>query len=113
MYDRQTEDALIAAAQRGLNVEIVLPQPSGSSGPSEDVARLLSRGVHVRYLNTDYMHAKLMIADGSRAFIGSENFSATSLDANRELGLLIAESGVIMTLNQTFQQDWGDAQDAA
>jgi len=77
------------------------------------VATLLRGGVHVRYISVVYMHAKLMIADGSRAFVGSENFSANSLDNNRELGLLIAEPSAIMTLSQTFQQDWDDAQDAA
>jgi phosphatidylserine/phosphatidylglycerophosphate/cardiolipin synthase-like enzyme len=55
----------------------------------------------------------MMIADGARAFVGSENFSANSLDDNRELGVLIADFGVITTLNQTFQQDWRNAQDAA
>ena len=113
MYDQQSEDALIADAQRGVDVEVILPQPSGSSGVDADVTRLLRGGVHVRYISTVYMHAKLMIADGSRAIVGSENFSANSLDDNRELGLLIADSSVIRTLSQTFRQDWGDAQDAA
>jgi cardiolipin synthase A/B len=113
MYDSQTEDALAAAAQRGVNVEVVLPQPSGSSGMSADVARLLRGGIHVRYISAVYMHAKLMIADGSRGFVGSENFSANSLDDNRELGLLIADPQVITTLNKTFQQDWGAAGDAS
>ncbi len=113
MYDQQSEDALIAAAQRGVNVEIILPQPSGSSGVDANVARLIQGGAHVRYISTVYMHAKMMIADGARAFVGSENFSAVSLDDNRELGLLIANTGVISTLKQTFQSDWSDAQDAA
>lgn len=113
MYDTQTEDALTAAARRGVNVEVVLPQPSGSSGMSADVARLLRSGVHVRYISSVYMHAKLMVADGSRAFVGSENFSANSLDDNRELGLLIADPQVITTLNQTFRLDWGAARDAS
>lgn len=112
MYDQAIEDALIATAQRGVTVEVVLPQPSGSSGASADVARLLRGGVHVRYITIVYMHAKLMIADGSRAFVGSENFSANSLDNNRELGLLIAEPQVITTLSDTFQLDWGHALDA-
>lgn len=112
MYDQQSEDALIAAAQRGVSVEVILPQPSGSTGPDADVARMLLGGVRVRYITTVYMHAKMMIADGSRAFVGSENFSANSLDNNRELGLLIADTSVITTLNQTFQQDWSDAQAA-
>jgi phosphatidylserine/phosphatidylglycerophosphate/cardiolipin synthase-like enzyme len=112
MYDQQSENALIAAAQRGVNVEVVLPQPSGSSSADPDVSRLLQGGVHVRYTSNVYMHAKMMVADGHLAFVGSENFSATSLDENRELGILIADQTVIATLTQTFQQDWSSAQAA-
>lgn len=112
MYDHQSEDALIAAAQRGVNVEVVLPAPSGTSGADPDVSRLLQGGVHVRYISNVYMHAKMMVADGHMAFVGSENFSATSLDENRELGILIADQTVIATLTQTFQQDWSSAQAA-
>jgi phosphatidylserine/phosphatidylglycerophosphate/cardiolipin synthase-like enzyme len=112
MVDQQSEDALIAAAQRGVKVEVVLPVPSGSSGADSDVSRLLQGGVHVRYISNVYMHAKMMVADGHMAFVGSENFSATSLDENRELGILIADQTVIATLAQTFQQDWSSAQAA-
>lgn len=109
MYDSASEDALIAAANRGINVEVVLPAPSDPSQADPDVARLTQGGVHVEYISTVYMHAKMMVADGARAFVGSENFSSTSLDENRELGLLIADPQVIATLTQTFQQDWSDA----
>lgn len=112
MYDTQSENALIAAARRGVNVEIVLPEPSGSSGASADVPRLSQGGVHVRYIATVYMHAKMMVADGRLGFVGSENFSANSLDDNRELGILIADPSALTTLKQTFQQDWSSAQAA-
>lgn len=112
MYDRQTEDALIAAARRGVHVEIVLPKPSSSNSSSADVARLLQGGAHVRYISTVYMHAKMMVADGRLGFVGSENFSANSLDNNRELGILIADPNAVATLSQTFQQDWANAEAA-
>lgn len=112
MYDSQSESALIAAAQRGVRVEVVLPQPSGSASADTDVSRLLNGGVHVRYISVVYMHAKMMVADGKQGFVGSENFSATSLDDNRELGILIADPSAISTLTQTFQQDWTSAQAA-
>lgn len=110
MYDSQSEDALIAAAQRGVNVEVVLPQPSG--GTDGDVQRLVSGGVHVRYIATLYMHAKMIVADGQQAFVGSENFSANSLDDNRELGLLISDPTAIATLTATFATDWATSQNA-
>ena len=57
------------------------------------------------------MHAKIIVVDGQRAFVGSENISTASLDRNRELGVLIADANVIHTLQQTFRLDWGASQD--
>ncbi len=112
MYDQQSEDAMIAAARRGVTIELVLPAPSSSAtGESTDVARLTAGGVHVRYSKAPYMHAKLVVADGATAFVGSENFSSTSLDHNRELGVLIADSTALHILTTTFSHDWLTARD--
>jgi len=113
MYDTASEDELIAAAKRGVIVEVILPAPTGGASASPDVARLEQGGVRVRYITTVYMHAKLLIADNAEAFVGSENFSANSLDDNRELGLLIADPAALTTLGQTFATDWQNAQNAA
>lgn len=113
MLDAPSEDALIAAARRGVSVEVVLPMPtSGAADSGADVARLVHGGVRVRYLVAPYMHAKLIVTDGTRAFVGSENFSGTSLDQNRELGVLIAESDVLATLARVFALDWAAGYDA-
>jgi cardiolipin synthase A/B len=58
------------------------------------------------------MHAKMMVADGSSAFVGSENISRNSLDNNRELGLIFSDQSLITTLQTTFQQDWSASQAA-
>jgi len=113
MADSSSEQELIAAAQRGVDVRLMLPAPSSSSSPSPDVARLAAGRVHVRYLRAPYMHAKLVLADGTLAFTGSENFSATSLDANRELGLLLADPAALATLTHVYTQDWSLATPAA
>lgn len=112
MYDTQSENALLAAARRGVNVEVILPQPSGSASANADVVALLRDGVHVRYISSVYMHAKMMVADGRLAFVGSENFSANSLDNNRELGIVIADRSGIGVLTRTFAEDWSSAQAA-
>jgi len=50
------------------------------------------------------MHAK-MIVGNHLAFIGSENFTQTSLEKNREMGLLL-NGGDIGKLQAQFNQDW-------
>lgn len=108
MYDTAAEGALIAAAQRGVAVRLILP---GSSDiEAADAARLKAGGVRLVYVSAPYIHAKVIVADGRLAFVGSENFSATSLNQNREVGLLIADMVALATLTTTFERDWAVGQ---
>lgn len=110
MEDSDMEDQLIAAAKRGVAVQVIMPAPSSDNPSSNsDVPKLTQAGIQVRYSETLYMHAKMIVADGSRAFVGSENFSGTSLDGNRELGVLVADPVALAQLKGTFASDWGSA----
>jgi phosphatidylserine/phosphatidylglycerophosphate/cardiolipin synthase-like enzyme len=112
MNDPVIEQALAYAAQHGVQVQVILPAPQGSTGDSnsQGIATIKQGGVQVREDARLYMHAKIIVVDGQKAFIGSQNISAQSLDKNRELGILVADQSVLHTLQQTFQQDWGDSQ---
>jgi cardiolipin synthase len=111
MLDQESENAMAQAASRGVKVEVVLPAPSGSSDSSAaGVAFLRKAHVSVREDKKLYIHAKLVLVDGSKAFVGSENFSSTSLDKNRELGLIIAAPEIIQTLETTFMDDYAASQ---
>lgn len=59
-----------------------------------------------------YIHAKAFVIDGREAFIGSENLSATSLDDNRELGILISDRSGVSEVERTFSRDWGNGPSA-
>jgi cardiolipin synthase A/B len=99
-----SEDGLITAAHRGVNVRLILP---GSADiEAADVARLKAGGVQLVYVSAPFIHAKVIVADGRLAFVGSENFSATSLDENREVGLLLADTTALATITTTFERDW-------
>jgi cardiolipin synthase len=112
MNDSNIEQAIASAAQRGVQVEVILPAPSGSSGDSnsQGISTIKQGGVQVREDPRLYMHAKIIVVDGKTAFVGSENISSQSLDQNRELGIIVSDQGVLNTLQQTFQQDWGVSQ---
>jgi phosphatidylserine/phosphatidylglycerophosphate/cardiolipin synthase-like enzyme len=43
-------------------------------------------------------------------FVGSENFSRTSLDDNRELGLIISDPAVLSAMARTFAADFRNGQ---
>lgn len=111
MNDSAIEQDLVTAEQHGVKVEVILPKPSGSESDSnqDGITTIKQGGVTVREDPHLYMHAKLMIVDGKEAFVGSENISTQSLDQNRELGIIVADQGVLHTLGQTFQTDWGQS----
>ena len=57
-----------------------------------------------------FSHGKVIEADygtaHAKVFIGSENFSSTSLNDNRELGLIISSHAVMSAIASTFAADW-------
>lgn len=110
MYDTALEDALIAAARRGVRVRLILAGPADIVATA--AARLKAGGVQLVYVGAPFIHAKVIVADGRLAFVGSENFSATSLDQNREVGLLLADTAALATITATLERDWAVSQPA-
>jgi cardiolipin synthase A/B len=107
VQDAGLEQALTDAAHRGVSVRLVLSPPdSGPDANARGVQRLRAGGVQVHSMRKPYVHAKIVVADGQTAFLGSENISAQSLDANRELGLFLNQPGALARIESTFQQDW-------
>src|SRR5262249_43928585 len=103
MNDISIEQALVSVARRGVRVQVILPAPQGTSGDSNSagIQTIRQGSMQVREDTRLYMHAKIIVVDGQRAFVGSENISAASLDQNRELGIIVSDSGVLSTLQQT------------
>jgi cardiolipin synthase A/B len=112
MNDSDIEQAIANAAQRGVQVAVILPAAQSASGDSnsQGIAAIKQGGVQVREDPQLYMHAKIIIVDGRTAFVGSENISTQSLDQNRELGIIISDSSVLNKLQTTFQSDWSVSQ---
>jgi len=118
VYNEETEDrecleALAAAAAKGVSVRFitaVLGSDQGHDGNRPGRDFLNQRGVQAHYGDFLYIHAKMILADygttEARAFLGSENFSSTSLDKNRELGILVTEQEIMEALHSTFEADW-------
>jgi cardiolipin synthase len=111
MGDTVIEDALTAAARRGVDVQVCGENESGEYDSA--FAKLARAGVHISYYtNPDgfYIHGKVIEADygtgHAKVFIGSENFSSTSLNKNRELGLIISTPSVLAAIATAFAADF-------
>ncbi len=92
------------AVQRGVAVRLIT-SPS-TTGESKGLDALQAGGVKVRYVRSPYIHAKMFVADGAFAYTGSENITATSLDFNRELGILLSDRPAIQRMLEAFEKDW-------
>ena len=114
MGDSTVTAALEAAAKRGVDVTVVM---TADSEWNSAFAALRRAGVHVHTFPDSssalYIHAKAVVADagrsGQQVFVGSENFSAASLDENRELGIRTANAAVISAISATIASDYAHA----
>ena len=100
--DRLLADALGRARARGVDVAVVLPESHGSNAA---VRAVLAAGVTVRGIAEPVIHAKALAVDGTRVLVGSANLTPTSLDENRELGLLLEQPEIAARLAATIADD--------
>ncbi len=109
MADERITQTLEKAAARGVKVRIAMTY---ATQWKQAFLELVAAGADIKtYASTApfYIHAKVIIADSAKAFVGSENFSRQSLDANRELGILISRPEIISSLENTFNADRASA----
>lgn len=108
MDEYSIEDALVAAAARGVRVTVVM---TDSTQYLTALTYLARHGVRVDLLSSSqvYIHAKVICADcaatSGTLFVGSENFSTSSLEYNRELGLVTASALAVRSIWTTVSSD--------
>jgi cardiolipin synthase len=52
------------------------------------------------------LHARVIIQDGRKAFLGSQSLRRLELDERREVGIMITDPRVVRQLTSTFESDW-------
>jgi phosphatidylserine/phosphatidylglycerophosphate/cardiolipin synthase-like enzyme len=97
-------DALVDAGARGCSVAVVLPGAGRSAATEAAARRLVAGGIVVRYLDAPGLHAKAVIAD-DWLYLGSSNLTASSLDANREVGVALGHPAILRQVGLTIAGD--------
>ncbi len=100
------QDALAGAAARGVTVRLLLdPKIDSNLYTAESLA---NRGVSVRWASRSYSstHAKTMVVDGFRVFVGSTNWSRHAMKLNREAAVLIDNAEIASQFLKVFETDW-------
>ncbi len=110
MSDTAIVNALSSAAQRGVNLQIIM---TNISSYTSELNQIVAAGGQVSTYAQNaplYIHAKVILADygfpTASVFVGSENFSSASLTENRELGLIFNNGPILSSLNQTLSEDF-------
>jgi phosphatidylserine/phosphatidylglycerophosphate/cardiolipin synthase-like enzyme len=98
---------------RGVDVQLVGENEGGEYDSA--YTTLADAGVQISYYSSAtgfYIHGKVIEADygtpQAKVFIGSENFSSTSLNSNRELGLIVTDPAILSSIATTFASDFGN-----
>jgi cardiolipin synthase A/B len=102
--DSEIRAAVAARVEAGVTVRALLADASWIDANADAAAFLQALAVPVRWI--PHLHTKVLIVDGERAYAGSENFSYTSLEKNREVGVVMVEPQSIAPLTATFEADW-------
>jgi phosphatidylserine/phosphatidylglycerophosphate/cardiolipin synthase-like enzyme len=107
--DTALTGALEAAARRGVQVEVVMTRQTSWSKAFD---ALTAAGAAVRTYAASaslYIHAKAIVVDsgysGAKVFVGSQNFSVTSLLHNRELGVITSDPALVSAVAAVVKQD--------
>ena len=111
--DQEIVAALASAEERGTDVRLLVSARSSEDRNDPRWRALEDAGIEVRFARGLYVHAKMVLADDARAYVGSQNFTATSLDDNRELGIILVDPPNLTRLQQTFEADFAKANQIA
>jgi phosphatidylserine/phosphatidylglycerophosphate/cardiolipin synthase-like enzyme len=104
-------ERLVRAARRGVKIHVMACPPHklkkgklveavGGMRIMEDV------GIKIHKLKHLKLHAKMLLADHSRAIVGSINLAPGSFDSRRELAIEVRDDDVIERMTKIAHHDW-------
>jgi len=107
-------NAIVARAQAGVHVRVVLEDPSSYASEVSEIKAAGGTVVGYSDPNGFFIHAKAIVADyglsTQQVEAGSMNLSSNSLDKNRELGIILTGTGVAesvaTTIETSFNSDY-------
>ena len=102
---------IVRAKERGVHVHVMARPPhklkreklmEGVSG----LRILKDVGIKIHKLKHVKLHAKVLLADGERAIIGSINLAPGSFDSRRELAIEVTDDHVVKRIHDVLRHDW-------
>jgi phosphatidylserine/phosphatidylglycerophosphate/cardiolipin synthase-like enzyme len=104
VQDPDIKALLLRKARSGCDVKIITRDSLFSdSAPNFRIRRF-----------TKYkLHAKCIVVDTLRFFIGSQNLRGVSIDRRREVGVIVEDDPIARKIERIFDEDWAAAEEVA
>lgn len=102
VQDQKAIGVLLRKAAAGCNIQII----SSDMDYNEVVPNF-----HMRKLARYKLHAKCIVVDGVRFFVGSQNLRKVSMDHRREVGMIVEDDAMARKIERVFDEDWDNATD--
>jgi len=104
-------ERLVRAKMRGVDVRVMARAPHKLKEKKllegvEGMRVLDDVGIKVHKLHHMKLHAKLVMADGKRAIVGSVNLAPGSFDERRELAIEVDDRKIVRRLGRVLEHDW-------
>ena len=108
--DKQIRRALVAAAQRGVDVKVMVPGahidvPLVRLASRHHLGKLLKGGVQVYEYEPAMIHSKTLVVDRVFSTIGSINLDVRSMSKNAEVSLSFYDRPFAALVEQMFERD--------
>ncbi|MGJ9371910.1 phospholipase D-like domain-containing protein [Nesterenkonia sp. CF4.4] len=107
--DQQILRALKLAAERGVDVQVMVPKDSNHV-LADWVSRgffgeMLDSGISIQLFGSSMMHSKTATIDGEWSTIGTANIDRLSLSFNYESNLEVIDAGFAAEMERVFESD--------
>ncbi len=106
--------ALMDAADRGVNVKVIIPQHSDvrlvDLLRNKYLGMLFNKNVHVLFYKTGNLHAKCLLIDKETFSIGSPNFDYRSFRYQYEIALIGSNEKIVADINSHVMKTLSESQ---
>jgi cardiolipin synthase A/B len=103
-------EALTAAAQRGVDVALLLPGdtdlPSVTRAARGEYAKWLARGIRIAELQRTVLHSKIAVIDDDWCTIGTFNINPTSVACVHELNVFVTDPSFVARVAEQIAEDF-------
>jgi cardiolipin synthase A/B len=108
--DEQTVARLIGAAERGVDVTLLLPGRHADKrvvqlAGEKEFGPLLDAGIDIWNYQRSMLHAKVVTVDGCVATVGSGNLDQRSMRLNDECNVILFDRSLTAELDEHFADD--------